>query len=277
MLRRLLIGLAVAAGLWTAAPATAAVSDPLVFTAPPRETPEAGATLYGPLVDHLSELLGRPVVYRHPGNWLNYARDIRAGAYDVVFDGPHFTSWRTVHLGHRVLAKLPGNLVFHVVLPADSDIRGLEDLVGKEFCGIAPPNLGTMTVISMFPNPVRQPVIKPIRGGFDKVYEAVAAGKCAAGVLRTQFYDKKLTAEQRAGLRILTTSKALPGQAISAGPRLSAAELTKVAASLVHGTGVQATQPILGRFGGKAKALVPATAAEFEGLNLLLEGVVFGW
>lgn len=276
MLKSLRFGLLVWTGLLFAT-RVLAESDPLVFTAPPRETPEAGAALYGPLAEHLGELLSRPVVYRHPGNWLNYARDIRAGAFDVVFDGPHFASWRMVHLDHRVLAKLPGNLIFHVVVPVDSEIGKLDDLIGKDFCGIAPPNLGTMTAISMFPNPVRQPVIRSVSGGFGKVYDAVVRGDCAAGVLRTQYYDKKLNEEQRSGLRILATSKPLPGQAVSAGPRLSAAEQVKIAESLVSGAGVQASQPILGRFGGKATAMIPASAEEFEGVNLLLEGVVFGW
>lgn len=64
----------------------------LILTAPPREKASVGETLYGPLAQHLSSLLGEPVVYKHPNNWLEYQRDVRKDVYDIVFDGPHFVS-----------------------------------------------------------------------------------------------------------------------------------------------------------------------------------------
>ncbi|MDH5777459.1 MAG: phosphate/phosphite/phosphonate ABC transporter substrate-binding protein, partial [Gammaproteobacteria bacterium] len=70
------------------------------MTAPPRESKEAGNKLYTPLANHLSKLLNAKVVYQHPGNWLNYQRDMREDKYDIVFDGPHFISWRLEHLKH---------------------------------------------------------------------------------------------------------------------------------------------------------------------------------
>ncbi|KPJ93231.1 MAG: hypothetical protein AMJ53_07800, partial [Gammaproteobacteria bacterium SG8_11] len=69
------------------------VKADLILSAPPRELPEAGLKLYGPLASHLSELLGEKVIYQHPNNWLEYQRDLRRGVYDIVFDGPHFVSW----------------------------------------------------------------------------------------------------------------------------------------------------------------------------------------
>ena len=51
----------------------------LIFSAPPRESSNAGAELYGPLAEHLSSLLGEKVVYQHPKNWLQYQRDLRKG------------------------------------------------------------------------------------------------------------------------------------------------------------------------------------------------------
>jgi len=34
---------------------------------------------------------------------------------------------------------------------------------------------------------------------------------------------------------------------------------------------------ILKRFGGKAKSFIPTKAKEYDGYNMLLEGVIFGW
>lgn len=254
-----------------------AADDALIFTSPPRETPEAGAQLYGPLAEHLSELLGRPVVYRHPGSWPVYARDMRADVYDIVFDGPHFVAWRMAHLGHKPLVKLPGDLAFHVIARADEEhtLAEIDGLIGMDACCIAPPNLATMSMLALFPNPARQPNLVAVKGGFEGVYKALQDGRCVAGSLRNKYYEGALTDEQRRGLRILATTPALPDQAISAGSRISAAERERIVASL--SAGHASAMPLLKRFAPMAPRMERASEAEYEGHNLLLEGVVFGW
>ncbi len=251
----------------------------LILTAPPRETPQAGAKLYGPLAAHLQKLLGLPVKYQHPKNWLNYQRDMRNDKYDIVFDGPHFIAWRLAHLNHTVAVKLPGTLVFHLLAAADNNaVNSPDDLIGKKICGISPPNLSTLSVLARFDNPVRQPVILGIKGGMGKVYKRFAAGGCDALVLRTTFYKKKLKDEDRAKLKIIYSSKPLPNQAISTSSRISTSQRQKIVKSITQGAGQGAAQPVLRRFGGKkAKSFLPATQQEYTGHNVLLEGVIFGW
>ncbi|MGD8644542.1 MAG: phosphate/phosphonate ABC transporter substrate-binding protein, partial [Chromatiales bacterium] len=43
-----------------AAPLSGVAQEQLILTAPPRESPEAGERMYGPLARQLTELLGRP-------------------------------------------------------------------------------------------------------------------------------------------------------------------------------------------------------------------------
>jgi len=256
------------------------VSAEFVMTAPPRENPEAGAKIYQPLAEYLSTILGEKVVYKHPKNWLQYQRDLRHDAYDIVFDGPHFVSWRMAHLKHDVLVKLPGTLEFVIVVNKDdSEIKEMKNLVGKKICGIPPPNLATLTVIEQFNNPVRQPIIWGVQGGFPKVYETFRKGGCRAAVFRTTYYYKKLTDADRASLRILYHSKALPNQAISVSQRVGSKYKDKIIRSLtLEETGKKAAQGITQRFGGKkAPPFVAATTKEYEDHTQLLEGVVFGW
>lgn len=257
--------------------AVGAARADLILTAPPRETAAAGNDLYGPLSAHLSTLLGTKVTYQHPGTWPQYTRDMRAGVYDIVFDGPHFTSWRMKHVKHEVLVRLPGQLVFHVVAKVDDDrIQSSDDLAGLPICGVAPPNLGTMALIRQFPNAARQPVLVPAKGGFKGVYKALESDRCRAAVLRTQFYDKGLSDEQRAGLKIIATSAKFPNQSISAGPNVTAEQKRKIVESLM-GDGVQAAKPIFERFARNASKFQAAEAQEFTGHNFLLEGVIWGW
>jgi len=256
----------------------ALAEDTLIMSAPPRETLNDGKLQYEITASFLSQILGKPVKYEHPANWLNYQSNMRHDKYDIVFDGPHFASWRMVHLGHDMLVKLPGKLQFHLLTAANNNqINSADDLIGKKICGISPPNLSTLSVLAYYKNPVRQPLIKGVKGGMGKVYTTFKTGACEALVLRTAFYSKKLKDVDRKNLKILYTSPAMPNQVISASKRLTPDEKSRLQVALVSEDGVQATKPTLKRFGGKASAFIPATAKEYEGYNNLLEGVIFGW
>jgi len=255
------------------------LSAELILTAPPRESLDKGEKLYGPLAEHLTKLLGKDVVYQHPSNWLQYQRDLRKDVYDIVFDGPHFVSWRMSHLKHDVLVKLPGTLEFVVIVnDDDKGIKKLKDLIGKRICGIPPPNLATLTVIDQYPNPVRQPVIWGVKGGFMNVFREFSAGGCRAAVFRTTFFDKKLTDLDRSNTRVLFRSKALPNQAISVSTRVSSEAKEKIIKSLTKGNGMLAAKSISRRFGGKkANPFINARENEYTQHTQLLEGIVFGW
>lgn len=255
-------------------------SAELVMTAPPRELPEAGQKIYAPLAEYLSTILGEKVVYKHPKNWLEYQRDLRHDVYDIVFDGPHFVSWRMAHLNHDVLVKLPGTLEFVIVINKDDqDIRELKDLIGKKICGIPPPNLATLTVIEQFQNPVRQPIIWGVRGGFASVHETFRKGGCRAAVFRTTFFQKKLSDADRSNMKVLFKSKALPNQAISVSSRIKSRYKKEIIRSLtLDEKGKRAAQGIVNRFGGKnATPFIAAKKEEYSDHTMLLEGVVFGW
>lgn len=255
-------------------------SAEFVMTAPPRENAEAGAKIYAPLAEHLSTILGEKVIYKHPKNWLEYQRDLRHDVYDIVFDGPHFVSWRLAHLKHEVLVKLPGTLEFVIVVNKDDrEIKNMKHLVGKKICGIPPPNLATLTVIEQFQNPVRQPIIWGVKGGFPSVFKTFKKGGCRAAVFRTTFFNKKLTEADRATMRVLYKSKALPNQAISVSRRIDSKYKKKIIRSLtLDETGKKAALGITKRFGGKkAPPFIAAKNKEYSEHSELLEGVVFGW
>lgn len=249
----------------------------LILSAPPRESLTEGVELYGPLADHLSRLLGEKVTYRHPSNWLEYQRDLRRGEYDIVFDGPHFVSWRVEHLHHDVLVKLPGTLEFVVAaFENDQTINSVQDLIGKKICAIPPPNLATLTIMEQFRNPVRQPVIWDVRGGFMDVYQALLQRDCRAAIFRSDFYQKQLSDDQRASLKAIFHSKPLPNQAISAGPRLDTEKKAQIIRSLTVGEGKSAVSIISKRFAGN-EGFVVADKKEYAAQNTLLEEVIFGW
>lgn len=240
------------------------------FSAPPRGTQAEEEALYQPVVQYLSRVTGKQVVYKHATNWLVYSRDMALGQYDLVFDGPHFNGWRQSRLQHTPIVKLPDDFVFVVVSRKDdARIKELKQLAGRTVCAHAPPNLGTLTLLSRFDNPSRQPQIVETQG-WKGAYDGLMEGKCAATVLPIKNLKKFDTANRT---QVLYQHRALPNQAISAGPQIPADMQRKIAAALISPEGEAITRKLLDVYA--AKGFVPAQAEEYAGLGDLLKDTLY--
>jgi len=201
-----------------------------VFSAPPRESAQAAAEIYGPIAAYLSAVTGKKVVYRQPANWIEYQADMRKGDYDLVFDGPHFNAWRAANLQHNILVKAPGEHNFVVVVQKNNDkIRDLKQLAGRGICGMSPPSLGTLTVLNEFDNPMRQPLIVST-DSWSNIYSSMQAGRCTAAILPVRNLAK--FDPQGTATRVVFKAKAYPNQAFSASPRIAPEDQTKIARAL---------------------------------------------
>lgn len=248
----------------------------LIFSAPPRESKAKAMAMYGPLADGMSKVIGEKVTYKYPKNFLVYGNEMRAGKYDIVFDAGHFVSWRAAHIEHQVLGKLPGTLFFDFVT-LSKDINSIKDLIAKKICTPAPPNLGAVTLLSYFKNPVRQPILVPVKGGFVGAANSMKKGKCAAAVLRHNVYKNKISAEDKKVFRVIHKSRPIPNQAITAGASVSVEAKKKLVTALSSDNQVDLAQNLLKRFAKKASHFEKTGGEEYTYLNLLLEGVVWGW
>lgn len=209
---------------------TSAESGTYVFSAPPRESAQAAAEIYGPIADYLSAITGKKVVYRQPANWIAYQAEMRKGDYDLVFDGPHFNAWRASNLQHNILVKAPGDHSFVVVVKKDNDkVRELKQLTGRGICGMSPPNLGTLTVLNEFDNPMRQPLIVSTES-WNTIYSGMQAGRCTAAILPARNLAK--FDPQGTATRVVFKAKAYPNQAFSASPRITPEDQVKIARAL---------------------------------------------
>jgi ABC-type phosphate/phosphonate transport system substrate-binding protein len=250
----------------------------LVFTAPPRETPDQGKAVYGPIADYLSKELKVPVKYEHPKNWTNYTKDMHEGKFDIVFDGPHFAAWRIKHLKHKAVAKLPGNLTFVIFTDRNSHkINKLRDLIGKNICGLPSPNLATMSAFSMYNNPVIQPYVYFVKGGPPMVYKSFKEGKCIAAVIRDQYFLKKVPADEREKLKIIGKSRPYPNQTFTVSTRLTPEQVQRIKTSLTSPEGAIAAAKLLNRFSKKRKYIEAAESKDYAGIEQLLEKIVWGW
>jgi hypothetical protein len=248
----------------------------LIFSAPPRENATKGNETYGPLVNYLSYIIGEKVIYEHPGGWAEYTTNMRNGHYDIVFDAPHFGAWRMKHISHTPVARLPGSLGFVVVAKKNQrNLNTIKDLLSVKVCALASPNLGTVTLYNLLGNPVYQPRIHEVKGGFSGVFLSLKNGKCDAAVLRDSFYYN-MDPREKEQLRVVTASNPIPNQTITVSPRLHAKK-DIIAQRLVSVEGKKAATNLLRRFSGDQENLWLVNRGEFKDLDHLLTGVVFGW
>ena len=244
-------------------------NNELVLSAAPREEDAEAEAIYGPVAEYLSTALGKKVVFKHAGNWGVYQGLMQKGAYDIVFDGPHFNSWRVDRVQHNVLVKVPGDHVFVVLVKKDNDkIRELKQLAGRTICAHAPPNLGTLTALNEFDNPARQPIIVNT-DGWQEIYQGMLAGKCVAAVMPLKALEKF---EKDTGrlTKIVFRGATLPDNAVSAGPRLSAQDQEKVTLALLSPEGEKATAKLRAKYASN-KPFSAANNKEFAGLGTYLK------
>ncbi len=196
---------------------------------------------------------------------------MRNGAYDLVFDGPHFISWRIAVLQHEPIAKLLGKLGFVVITRKDNDkITNLNELAGRTICAMAPPNLATLTMQAQFVNPLRVPYLVEVQS-FKEAYQKAMEGKrCVAAVLRDEAFEK--LDKGKGAAKVLWRSQNLANQAFSAGPRFSAEDKAKIAEVLLQPAAKERFAAFFNRF-SKGKALERAKREDYEGLYVLLKDV----
>ena len=239
-----------------------------VFSAPPRESEQAANEIYKPIAEYLTRVTGKPVVYKHPANWIAYQADMRKGGYDLVFDGPHFNGWRAANLQHNVLVKASGEHSFVVAVKKNSArLNDVKQLAGRAVCGMSPPNLGTLTVLNEFDNPMRQPVIQNTES-WETIYLDLQAGRCAAAILPTRNLAKYDALGENT--RIIYRARTFPSQALSAGPRVSAEDQIRIVRAL---TAPEARQPLarLREANALAGDFVPAHKNEYLGIASILK------
>jgi len=244
----------------------------ITFTTAPTQSVKETQRIYGPLVDYLAKVSGKDIKLVPARNFLEYTSKMRKGKYDIVFDGPHLVSWRMDKVNHVPLARLPGELVFVAAVKDGVGVTDIKQLIGKKVCAVNSPNLATLTVLDLFPNPARQPLIISVRS-FKEAFQCMKSGRGMAAFLPVKFWNKFTKKGKTGGMSIVYSSdKApLPTRTFSVSNRLDEETQDKLKHAFLNTNGVEGAKPLLERF--RSKSFVPATEQEFEGLSRLLSSV----
>lgn len=251
----------------------------LIFSAIPRETETQARFIYEPVAAYLSEVLGEKVRFHYEPIRTQYYLDMRAGKYDFTFDGPHLSAWRIANAGHEPLVRIPGKLNFTIIARSESDeLKTPEDARFKTICSLPSPHMTAVVILTHY-SVVSTPRLQAVNSGLRGIYSALVDEKiCEAAIIPSTFFSNRLSQSERGRIKILGTTQNYPNQTLTAGPKIDASMRDTLKQALTSTEGQKVTAKLLNRFGGKeAKGMVVATAAELDGLNELLEGVVWGW
>jgi len=249
--------------------AAVAADNVLVLTAPPRESDERAHEIYDPIAKFISHTIGRPVVFQPAGTWGVYQSYMQKDKFDFVLDGPHFVAWRVQHLRHQVLVKIASGFQFIVIVSKDSRAKSLKDLQGRVFCASAPPNLGTLVLLSQF-NPSRIPALRTTNG-WQNIYKGLVAKKCEGAVLpRNNWLSFDPDGRDT---RVVYEHQSYPNNALSASTRVTADEKRKIADALLSPAAEKALSAYRAKYMIKSH-FERANDAEYLPLAKLLEGNV---
>jgi len=249
-----------------------AEKDVITITTAPTQSVADTHKLYGPLAEYLSQASGKNVKLVPVRNFLEYTSKMRKDEFDIIFDGPHFVSWRMQHINHVPMARLPGELVFMAAVKDGGTISKIDQLVGKKVCAVNSPNLATLMVLDAFPNPVRQPVIVSERS-FKAAMKCLKEGRGVAAFLPIKFWKKFTKKGKTKGFRQLHSTKKqpLPPRTFSISTRIDAATRNKITQALIESEGKPGALPVLNRF--RSKKFVAARESEYKDLDRLLLSV----
>lgn len=245
-------------------------SDIIVFATAPTHSRHITEKAYTPLLDYLSRATGKQFRLSIPPKFNTYSDNIRQGTYDMVFDGPHYTSWRMVKQNYTPIVRFPGEIKIVVATKKESKFNSLDDLNKAYVCAFPPPNMLTMAFLSYFPNNRHQLTLMHNKG-FKKLLDCIKQDRGDAVIFRDKLWNK-LDKEDKANLRLIAQPEAgYPERTFSVGPNISHELRQKITDALMSEEGIEASKEILTLF--KKKKLVHAKSEEYTNLDRLLEGI----
>lgn len=208
-------------------------SGPLVFGFLPFISIEQLVFRFTPLVNYLSENLQVPVRIETAPDFFEFARRTHEESrYDILFTAPHFFTRANQKAAYRLIASVDSPEMWAViVVPKQSKIESIEDLVGKRLATVPPLGLATLLVrkalfeAGIDPDVDLDMVITPTHdASLLSSYHGVTD---ASALMQPPF--EAASKKVRDSMRIIARTESTPHIPISVAPWLSeacAAEIT---------------------------------------------------
>ena len=213
-------------------------AEQITFVVQPIMQPQQTQKTYQPLVDYLKKETGLNIKLVSEKNFLTYWFKMKKGKYDLVLDAAHFTDFRVKKLSYTVLAKIPDTVTYSLFTHKDNLVFEAEELVAKRLTTLPPPSMGATSLLRLFNNPTRQPIISSVKSAHEAI-KAVQTGKSFAASVPTPLLNNVKD------INVITTTEPLPHMAFSASPKLDKTKHALIKAALIKASQTQTGQQVL--------------------------------
>lgn len=200
-------------------------ASPIIFGILPFVSAEQLVIRFSPLADYLSRKLRVPVRIETAPNFVEFARRTHEDRhYDILFTAPHFFPQASSKAGYRLIVGIDSPSMWAViVVPKQSQIHSLNDLIGKRLATVHPSALATLLVRKHLTDAGFDPdvdITMISTPTHDASLLSSYLGVTDASALMSPPYEtasKKI----RDNMRIIAKTKSTPHIPISVSPRIS--------------------------------------------------------
>lgn len=212
-------------------PAQSQMDQDLVLVVQPLLNQEQTRETYGPLAAYLTRITGRNCTLRTTANFLaHWSQITRVQGNTIYLDAAHFTAYRSQKMGYKVIAKVPDEVTYSLIVSTDNPIVDPSRLAAKRIATLGSHSIGAARLMGMFPNPARQPIIVEVpsaRSGIDMV----AQKRISAAIIPTPDVGRALLSGKP--IRVVITTEPIPRIAVSLSPDIDAGTVNKVRQALL--------------------------------------------
>jgi phosphonate transport system substrate-binding protein len=221
---------------------------------------EATRKAFQPLADYIAKAAGRAVELRTAYDYADYWLALKAGKYDLALDAAIYVDWRIKRQGHVPLVKVPGMVSYSLVAPSTSGLLEPGELIGKRIASLIPPAPGGLVMAQLFPNPVRQPYVQPVKSS-EEALQLLLAGKVQAAMIPTPLAAQAMA--QGKDINTIVTSEQTPHITLTAAPSVDEAVRERIKQALLDAANSPEGREMLKRVG--FEGFEPAPAGLYDG------------
>jgi ABC-type phosphate/phosphonate transport system substrate-binding protein len=242
-----------------------AQNDALVLLIQPLPRDERSAATYQPLAQYLEALTGRRCVVQTPPNFPAYWDVLRRNNYDLAFDGPHFTDYRSNKFGFSALVKTPDSVSYSLIVRESARLHDPLQLIGRRIASLGMLSSGATRLNAMYPSAARQPVLVEVQSA-DGGIELLLDKRVEAAFLPTTVVSERL---QRGGISVILTTEPMARLVLSVSPRMGNDVKEKIRDGLLQATSTDAGRAMLRSVG--LERFEPVTPESFANQRNVLK------
>jgi phosphonate transport system substrate-binding protein len=249
--------------------------DTLVFGFLPMLSTQKLVARFGPLVDFLSQKLGKTIRLETAPNYVEFVRrSDEDQRYDILFTAPHFYYLAQREAGYRVIVRVAApEMRAIIVAPKAGEIKTLSDLRGKRISTPAQISLGTVLIRDKLQSagldPDNDVVLVATPSHNASLLTAYKGITDAAGLMIPPF--KRAKPLVRNAMMIIATTRGTPHMPISVAPSLSEEQVNIIEKSLLGLSNTESGKALLKHLSwpGFAKS----SPAEYDQLQWAVEQI----